>query len=298
MPRYEIEHPSDPLETHVLVDHERNARVTVAPARGGMVTRFTVGDAPVLFLDEASLRDATKNVRGGIPVLFPISGPLKDDRLVVGSESFVMKQHGFARNRAWTAAYEKTGDHVATLGLELFPDEPSLAQYPFDVAVRLLYTLEDGALTLQRDVVNRDARPAPIQPGFHPYFFLDDVRKRDARIDTDATRAWDNVRKREIDVPKPLDLTEKEVDLHLLDHELRGEALGRTTRIVRPGRPSIRIDFSDDHDVLVVWTLAGRDFVCVEPWVGRANAINDRRAVIVPPNGRHVSRVRVGMESG
>ena len=228
-------------------------------------------------------------------MLFPISGPLKDDRLVVGGETFVMKQHGFARNRAWNATYEKSGDHVATLGLELFPDEASRAQYPFDVAVRMLYTLEDGALSIQRDVVNRDARPAPIQPGLHPYFFLDDARKREARIETDATRGWDNVAKREIDVAPPIDLAVKELDLHLLDHEVKGERLGRRTSITRPGRPTIVIDYTDDHDVLVLWTLAGKDFVCVEPWVGRANALNEKRAVIVPPNGRHVSRVTISV---
>jgi galactose mutarotase-like enzyme len=294
--RYAVEHPNDPLETHVLVDRQTDARVTVAPSRGGMVTRFTVAGEPVLYLDEATLRDTTKNVRGGVPILFPISGPLRDDRFVVSGEAYAMKQHGFARNRAWPATYEKFGDHVATLGLELFPDDAARAQYPFDVAVRMLYTLEDGALTIQRDVVNRDARPAPIQPGLHPYFFLDDARKADARIETDATRAWDNVQKREVDVALPIDLTVKELDLHLLDHEVKGELLGCRTSITRPGRPKIVIDYSDDHDVLVIWTLAGKDFVCVEPWVGRANALNDKRAVLVPANGRHVSRVRISLE--
>jgi galactose mutarotase-like enzyme len=294
--RYAIERTSDPLETHVLVDHETDARVTVAPSRGGMITRFTLRGEPVLYLDESTLRDTTKNVRGGIPILFPISGPLRDDRFVVGAETFVMKQHGFARNRAWPATYEKFGDHVATLGLELFPDDASRAQYPFDVAVRVLYSLEAGALTIQRDVVNRDARPAPIQPGLHPYFFLDDARKGEARIETDATRAWDNVQKREVDVAPPIDLTVKELDLHLLDHEVKGAPLGRRTSITRPGRKTIVIDYSDDHDVLVLWTLAQKDFVCVEPWVGRANALDEKRATMVPPNGRHVSRVTISLE--
>jgi len=295
-PRYALEHATDPLESLVLLDRELDARVTVAPERGGMITRFSVRGQPVLYLDESTLRDSSKNVRGGIPILFPISGPLKDDRYLVGGETYVMKQHGFARNRAWSATYEKSGDHVATLGLELFPDDASRAQYPFDVAVRMLYSLEDGVLSIQRDIVNRDARPAPVQPGLHPYFFVDDARKSEARVETDATRGWDNVQKREVAVTPPLDLTVKELDMHLHDHEVRGERLGRTTSIARAGRPTIRVDFTDDHDVLVVWTLAGKDFVCVEPWIGRANALNERRAMMVPPNGRHVSRVAISLE--
>src|SRR5438067_534494 len=51
------------LETITLADGD--ARVSLAPSRGGMATRFDVGDRPVFFLDEASLVDETKNVRGG-----------------------------------------------------------------------------------------------------------------------------------------------------------------------------------------------------------------------------------------
>ena len=293
--RYAVELTNDPLESHVLVDREADARVTIAPARGGMVTRFDVRGAPVLYLDEATLRDPTKNVRGGIPVLFPIAGPLRDDRYLVDGAPRIMKQHGYARNRAWPATFTKEGDHLAMLGMDLLPDAASRAQYPFDVVVRMIHSLEGGALTIQRDVANRGAVPAPIQPGLHPYFFVDDARKHDARVETNATRGWDNVAKREVDVTPPIALDVPELDLHLLDHSTPGEALPVRATLHRPGRPSVRLEYSGDHDVLVLWTLAGRDFVCVEPWVGRAGALSDGNALLVPPSSRHVSRVTIAL---
>jgi len=68
--------PLAELETVTLHDPDIDARVLLSPARGGIVTRFSVGGRPVLFLDDATLADETKNIRGGVPVLFPSPGPL------------------------------------------------------------------------------------------------------------------------------------------------------------------------------------------------------------------------------
>jgi galactose mutarotase-like enzyme len=45
----------------------------------------------------------------------------------------------------------------------------------------------------------------------------------------------------------------------------------------------------------VVWTLKGRDFVCVEPWSAPANALNDGGAIIVPPGQTHLSTLEVSL---
>ncbi|MEZ4391675.1 MAG: hypothetical protein R3A48_11310 [Polyangiales bacterium] len=48
MTRYEVRDTEDALESLALVDRARDAVVHVAPARGAMVTCFTVADEPVL----------------------------------------------------------------------------------------------------------------------------------------------------------------------------------------------------------------------------------------------------------
>src|SRR6185295_578367 len=59
--------------------------------------------------------------------------------------------------------------------------------------------------------------PMPFGAGFHPYFAVPRADKAKATITTKATRAFDNVTKK--DGPfRGFDLTQGEVDLHLHDH--------------------------------------------------------------------------------
>ena len=71
----------------------------IVPARGGIVTALAVGGRDLLFLDRATLEDPAKNVRGGIPILFPFAGKLEDERFLPAGTR--MKQHGFGRNKPW-----------------------------------------------------------------------------------------------------------------------------------------------------------------------------------------------------
>ena len=103
---------------------------------------------------------------------------------------------------------------------------------------------------------------------------------------TDATTAWNNV----VGAREPfsgVDFGSGEVDLHLLDHRPAG------TRLSRPGARDVVLDWSADHRVLVVWTLPGRPFICVEPWSAPANTLQTGRGIVVPAGQTHVSRVAI-----
>ena len=248
-----------PLETLRLEDESTGSFVLLAPARGGMVTRFVAGAEPVLFLDETTLADPGKSVRGGIPILFPIAGKLPGDRYEVGGRTFPMKQHGFARDLPWAVLEESTTDGASvTLGLEA--TDATRAQYPFEFALRYTYRLRGGVLSVEQRFENRGDTPMPLHPGLHPYFRVPDASKSGVRIDTDATRALDNRTGREVPVTLPIELAGREVDLFLLDHH------PRQTTLHRPSLAAVRIAFGEEQALLVVWTLPGRDFVCVEPW--------------------------------
>src|ERR1043166_1101057 len=95
--------------------HDGDVVVEIEPERGGLVTRFDVGTRRVLFMDDATLRDPTKNVRGGVPVLFPTPGKLANDSWSYGGRAGSLKQHGFARNLPWRVV--DAGNTTATLAL-------------------------------------------------------------------------------------------------------------------------------------------------------------------------------------
>lgn len=278
--RYEVLRTDDPIENHLLVDHEAKARVALAPARGGMVTRFRVGETTVLHMDADTLHDQTKNVRGGIPILFPAAGRLRDDQLIDGDKRYPMRQHGFARNLPWAIADQSTTDG-AHMVLELGANDTTRAQFPFEFRLSFGYHLADGRLTITQRFANLSDREMPIAPGLHPYFHLPDDRKGEARVLTDATSAWDQRAGKAVTLRDPVDLTADEVDLHLLDH------WPRTVRLVRPGDADLDLALGVPDRVLVIWTKRGQDFVCVEPWTAPVNALNEGKGLRVAPHAAH-----------
>jgi galactose mutarotase-like enzyme len=262
----------DTLELH---DDAARSSVTLVPGRGAIATRFRVGDREILYMDDSTLRDPSKNVRGGIPVLFPSPGPLTGDRFERGGHSGSMKQHGFARNLPWQARVHEDAD-AARATLELQSSDATRAMYPWSFQLALTFAVRGTSLRMDVSVANTGDEPMPFAFGIHPYFVVAD--KAGARIATRATRAFDNVTK----TTGPFhgfDLTAKAVDLHLLDHGSSESALDWADGA------HLDIRASSEFARWVVWTLAGRDFVCVEPWTAPANALNAGESLLVVPPG-------------
>lgn len=265
------------LATYALVDG--GCRVEVIPSRGALVTRMRVDGDELLYLDEATVADPAKNVRGGIPVLFPIAGPLPGDTYSVDGQPYTLPQHGFARKLPWRVLQAE----AARLAVELTSSEETLRHFPWRFDARLTFSLAGRRLTLAFEVENQDSRPMPLHLGFHPYFHVPDAAKAQAGVETDATRAWDNQRKQDVAF-SGLALTEAEVDLHLKDHSKPDTTLERG-----PGLEPIRLSWSPEYRVLVVWTLRGKDFVCVEPWTAPAGALATGEGLMRVQAGARVS---------
>ena len=262
----------DTLESLVLRDVEAKSMLVLAPTRGGMATRLSLGGRHRFFLDESTLRDPTKNVRGGNPVLFPSPGKLDGDTYAKGT----LKQHGFARNLPWELVQTKTeGDARATL--RLVSSDETRRNFPWDFVAEYTYILAGNRLRIEQRFTNTGREAMAFGCGFHPYFHVKQSEKAALRIGTKATRAFDNVTKKEIAVEGPIDLTKKEVDLHLLDHGAEPCTLGPIT-----------LRGSSEFTHWVVWTLEGKDFVCVEPWTCPGNALNtrDRLVTLAPDESR------------
>ncbi|HTJ81957.1 MAG TPA: galactose mutarotase [Polyangiaceae bacterium] len=269
---HRIEHQDGAVATIALVDTEAQSRVVVAPARGGMVTTFTVGAREILHLDRATFDDPKANVRGGIPVLFPSPGKLANDTWSWRGVRGAMKQHGFARNAAWTTI--ATGDDDgAWVTIALEPTDATRAQFPFEFRLAFTYRLRGASLAIEMRIANEGAVAMPFGVGFHPYFAVADADKGRVRIPTAATRAFDN--KRKVDGAfTGFDLTAEEVDAHLHDHG------GSEATLATPSGDVV-LRGSAELTHWVVWTLRGKDFVCLEPWTCPGNALNTGEGLLV-----------------
>lgn len=246
----------------------------VVPARGGLVTRFAVDGDEVLYLEPETVADRQKNVRGGIPVLFPIAGRLEGDRYQSGSASYPMRQHGLARHAAWSVS-EVGG---ARLTMELRSTQATRINFPFDFCLRMTVDLGRAGgrtLALELEVQNLGPGAMPLHLGLHPYFFVPDQDKGRLRLEVPARAAYDNVQGRPVPYDgRVVELGRAEVDLHLSG--LATDQVGLPV----PGRAPRLLSFSDLFPVLVLWAVQFKDFVCVEPWSAPGNALNTGQGLI------------------
>ena len=259
---------------HLLELHDTDAGsvAVLAPDRGGMLTRFRVGDTDVLYLDEVSFANPPASVRGGVPILFPSPGQLANDAWHREGRGGRLRRHGFARDLPWTVVRTDTNG-AASATLRLQSGDATRQDYPFHFELDYTYSLCGTALTIEQRIENAGHHPMPFAAGLHPYFHVRDSEKPDAVIDTAATHAWDNVGKQEITVSE-IDLTQPEVDLHLHDH---GSSIAK---LAWAGK-TVTVTCSEEMRRWVVWTLAGWDFVCLEPWTSPGDALNTGERLIV-----------------
>jgi galactose mutarotase-like enzyme len=232
--------------------------VTIAPGRGALVTSIVVSGTELLYLDRATLEDPTKNVRGGIPVLFPYAGKLEGGRLVEAGTT--MGQHGFGRNRPWSLEEERADE----VRLRLVNDEATRAEFPFGYEADLLVALQPRGIEVKLRVQNTGERSVPLSPGWHPYFRCPAAKK------AGVTGSVDGFTRDELG-------DEKEFDFGLVP-----PASGKTAFEV-PELGTLRVEFSPSMRHMQFWSLPGKDFICLEPFFGAANTINTGRRLDVPP---------------
>jgi galactose mutarotase-like enzyme len=270
-------------DTLSLRDDAAGSCVTLVPARGAIVSAFRVGEREILYLDEETLRDPAKNVRGGVPLLFPSPGKLDGDRYDYRGVTGAMKQHGFARNLPWRVlAKDVAGAASATL--ELVSNDATRAMFPWDFRLSIAFSLAAARLRLDVSVQNTGKSPMPFAFGIHPYFRV--VDKATATVSTQASRAFDNVKKQVVPF-RGFDFSQDEVDLHLLDH-------GPPVSVLAADGARVTLRASPEHSRWVVWAVRGKEFVCVEPWTAPGNALNTGESLIeLAPGARRALWIEI-----
>lgn len=99
--------------------------------------------------------------RGGIPILGPTPGPVKDNRWEYLYPN--MPSHGADRKVLWSISKQK--DNEIVLKRTIGPKEFLFAG---EVEIKLKI-LEDGA-SISKVITNHEEKPREIGHGFHPYF--------------------------------------------------------------------------------------------------------------------------------
>ena len=119
------------------------------------------------------------------PLLFPIVGRLKGDRLRHRGQSYPMTQHGFARD----SRFEWVERGQGSCRLMLADSADTRSRYPFAFRLTVTYTLHEADLDVALEIENPGDESLPASVGGHPAFnwpLLPGVAKE--RIQPDISR--------------------------------------------------------------------------------------------------------------
>jgi galactose mutarotase-like enzyme len=215
---------------------------------------------------------------GRAPVLFPIIGELAGGAFRVGSDTYKLPRHGFARNKR----FQVVTASAAETTLRLSADESTLQVYPFQFQLDVSFALNGATLAIKSSVHNLGRTPMTASVGYHPGFrwplpygqprdahFIEFEREESStirRLDSHGLLAPEKhptpVRGRRLDLDDSLF---KDDVVIFEDLRSRSVTYGADTG------PRLRVDYPDAN-YLGIWTKPGAaPFICIEPWRGIAD---------------------------
>ena len=241
--------------------------LTVTPEKGGMATSFTKDGEEYLWLRDKNF-ESTDRPRCGIPILFPSCSKPEGGVHIFGGAAYPIEIHGFADLLPWQVA--KADDEA--IELTLTPNGLTKFCYPFDFKLTMRYTLVGNTASLALTVENTGDKTLPFSVGFHPYFATSALEN--VTFDITAATCSENAAGEQPAAPAQITLT-------------KVEGAADSTRLLTGVKsPMVFTDAGNGHKVTVafdepkfgkavLWQQSAESFVCMEPWNGWANSVNE-----------------------
>ncbi len=244
----------------------------VVPERGGLISGWRCSGHEVVYLDLERFLDPAQSVRGGFPVLFPITGGLPDNRLPLPQGEFSLGQHGFARQLPWRMEPLADGRGIQ---LQLSDTPETLTAYPFHFRLSMEVRLAPAALEISTVVENRSSDVMPFSFGLHPYFNLSSLAA--AQVEGLPPQCLNHLTMEEASTAAQMERLASGIDLLV-------KPTGTVRLVDEAAGTSLELQLSHPLDLVVLWTEPPRPMVCMEPWSAPRQALlsGDRRLELRP----------------
>ena len=265
----------------VLRDTEAGSSAAIVPSRGGTLASLVCKGREYIYVHDENFY-SDERARCAVPVLFPCCGRTAEETWSWNGRQYPMGIHGFVHSCAWELKEEST-DGCASVTIALSDNDFTRRYYPFAFSLRLTYALLGNALTVSLDVENCGSEPFPYTFGFHPYFCVSALHN--ARVDVDAPL----IAKPSSSELRPYEGGECELPADIaLDSILFSGAKKRAVlRDLGDGR-TVTLDFDENYPYLMLCSMPERDcFICVEPWNGLPDSLNNGRYQTLAPGASH-----------
>lgn len=237
------------MKSYRISDHT-GASAVILPEKGATVISFKVDDQEYFYADRENLC-SSERPRCGIPFLFPVFGRTPKD------SAYPMEIHGFGHTSVWDVIAHDTSE----LKLELWANEETLKVYPFQFRVELIFSMQNGRLSIRQKYENHGTETMPYAFGFHPYFAVKSIE--DTIISFHAKQEMDMF------TGKPAPCTKSSTSLIFPQNAPETGAFFMQVSdcaVIDAGNGRrIKMNFDNHFTRLVLWAVRGKDFVCVEP---------------------------------
>lgn len=206
------------------------------------------------------------------PILFPIVGTLKNNSYQFLDKVYELPRHGFARDLEFILI-EQHNDKVV---FSLQHNSKTLAVYPFEFELQLIYELQNTTLTLTYKVLNKSLKSMPFCLGGHPAFSLPIPFENYSLAFEKEEKPVSYTLENDL-----LSASTKQIELEnqqlALSYSLfENDALvfksmqSKQIKILENAIPILNFRF-DDFPHFGVWTKINAPFICLEPWLGYAD---------------------------
>ena len=211
---------------------------------------------------------------GRAPILFPIVGALVGGSYRLGTETYHLSRHGFARGKAFSIVDTSPSNAL----FRLSADDATLQVYPFRFELDVQFAIDGATLSVTTTVRNQGTEDMPASVGYHPGFRWPlpyDQPRASHFIEFDVDEP-EPVRRIGTDglltpMPQPTPVAGRRLvldDSLFKDDVLIFDRLkSRSVTYGSDAGPCIRVSFPD-APYLGVWSKPGAPFVCIEPWHG------------------------------
>ena len=213
------------------------------------------------------------------PNLFPIVGGLLNDELHVGGETYPMKRHGFARQSLFVETESSDSHAIFTLRA----NDERRAVYPYEFEFQIIYELTDASLSVTYRVVNEGDDAMYFSVGAHPAFnvpFGPDEAYSDYVLEFEQDEPLVTHQLSDAGLfsgeTRPVPTTNRQLALtpNLFDKDalvFKNIKSRRVSLKHKDQDKAVTVSFPD-FPHLGIWAKPGAPFVCIEPWLGYADA--------------------------
>lgn len=215
------------------------------------------------------------------PILFPVVGNCRNNKIVIEGSVYEIPKHGFARNMDFTMIHESESQ----VTFELRNSEYTKQFYPYAFCLSLTYTLKEHVLSMDYQVHNTDRQTIHYCLGAHPGFICpmaDGESFTDYALEFEQEETADCIvydqKNLQFDPSRLIRRLDHSKTLPLSYELFQDDAIyfkrlhSKKVSLLNPStQKGVEVSFPD-FAAVAFWTPvpANAPFLCIEPWNGSA----------------------------